>query len=123
MPAELASASALTRSVCLAFRVAGAAVTVPVAEELAFRGYALRRLQSADFTSVDLRRSKLAPLAISSVLFGLLHGQWIAGTIAGGLYAAIARKRGNLADTAAAHAVTSSLLSAWVLYVGAWQLW
>ena len=124
MPPELAAASALVRYGWLAFRVAGAAVTVPIAEELAFRGYALRRLQSADFTSVDLRRFQLAPLAISSLLFGLLHGQqWIAGTIAGVIYAQPARRRGSIGDAAAAHAVTNALLAVWVLLTGDWRLW
>ncbi len=42
MPAGLAAA-------WLLFRVVGSVVTVPIAEELAFRGYLLRRLISADF--------------------------------------------------------------------------
>lgn len=124
MPPELAAASSLVRYVWLAFRVAGAVVTVPIAEELAFRGYALRRLQSAEFTSVDLRKFRLAPLAISSLLFGLLHGRlWIAGTIAGVLYAQAARRRGSIGDAAAAHAVTNALLAVWVLLTGDWRLW
>ena len=39
----------------LIFRVIGSVITVPIAEELAFRGYALRRLISPDFDKVSLR--------------------------------------------------------------------
>lgn len=124
MPPELAMASDPARLIWLVFRVAGAVATVPIAEELAFRGYALRRLESADFTAVDLRTFSFLPLAVSSLLFGVLHGQrWIAGAIAGALYAAAARRRGSLGDAVAAHAVTNALLAIWVLSTGDWALW
>jgi len=61
---------------------------------------------------------------ISSVAFGLLHGgRWLAGTIAGVLYAAALRWRGRIGDAVAAHAVTNALLAAWVLISGHWGLW
>jgi CAAX prenyl protease-like protein len=99
-------------------------VTVPIAEELAFRGFLMRRLVSADFESVDWRRWAFFPVLISSVAFGLLHGdRWLAGTIAGVLYAAALRWRGRIGDAVAAHAVTNALLAAWVLISGHWGLW
>lgn len=124
MPAELAAASAPVRIGWLWFRIFGAVVTVPLAEELAFRGYILRRLQSANFTAIDFRQFSLMPLAVSSVLFGLMHGrQWIAGTIAGVFYAMTMRRRGSLADAAVAHAVTNALIAIWVLSTGDWSFW
>ena len=45
----LARLSAGWATAWLIFRIVGAAVTVPLAEQLAFRGYLLRRLQSADW--------------------------------------------------------------------------
>jgi membrane protease YdiL (CAAX protease family) len=57
-------------------------------------------------------------------VFGILHGQrWIAGAIAGMLYAAVARRRGSLGDAALAHATTNALIAAHVLTVGNWNLW
>jgi CAAX prenyl protease-like protein len=64
----------------LAFRVIGSVITVPVAKELAFRGYVLRRLISSDFDKVTPRFNWLSFLG-SSFLFGTLHGRWIAGTV------------------------------------------
>ena len=52
MPAALAAAPEMTRLAWLGFRVLAATVTVPLAEELAFRGYLLRRFISADFETV-----------------------------------------------------------------------
>ena len=124
LPPALAASSAPVRAGWLLFRVIGAIVTVPIAEELAFRGYLLRRLVSADFASVDLRRFHFVPFALSSLLFGLLHGQrWIAGTLAGMLYAAVTRRRGSLGDAVTAHATTNALIAVLVLTTGNWNLW
>ena len=124
MPPALAASSAPVRVGWLLLRVMGAVLTVPVAEELAFRGYLLRRLVSADFSTVDLRRFHFIPFALSSLLFGILHGQrWIAGTIAGMLFAAVTRRRGSLGDAAMAHATANALIAIVVLATGNWNLW
>jgi CAAX prenyl protease-like protein len=99
-------------------------VTVPIAEELAFRGFLLRRLASADFESVAWNRLQWLPFVISSIAFGLLHGErWLAGTIAGMIYALVLVRRGRIGEAVIAHAVTNALLAAWVLSTGQWQLW
>jgi CAAX prenyl protease-like protein len=61
---------------------------------------------------------------VSSVIFGLLHGdRWIAGTCAGALHAAVLLRRGKLGDAVVAHAFTNALLAGWVVARGAWHLW
>lgn len=108
----------------IAVRALGAVVTVPVVEELAFRGYLLRRLQSAGVDSVPFRSWTVSAVLGSSVLFGVLHGsRWIAGIAAGLLYAWAGTRRGNLADAVTAHALTNALIAALVLFAGAWKLW
>ncbi len=59
------------RAVWLAIRFLGAVVFVPIAEELAFRAYLYRRLQSADFEHVSWAHVSLFALIASSALFGL----------------------------------------------------
>ena len=107
----------------LAFRVVGSVVTVPLAEELGFRGYLLRRLVAADFRSVSPGQITWLAVIVSSALFGLLHGRWLAGMLAGLLYALALRHRGRVADAVLAHAVTNALIAAYVLTTGAWALW
>ncbi|HEY3442482.1 MAG TPA: exosortase E/protease, VPEID-CTERM system [Paludibaculum sp.] len=105
-------------------RILGATLTVPIAEELAFRGFLLRRLASADFESVSLQAFHWWPFLLSSAAFGLLHGpRAIAGILAGMIYALVLRRRGSLGDAAAAHGITNALLAAWVLATGQYQLW
>lgn len=124
LAAQLGSLDSPLRIAWLSARTLAAVVTVPIAEELAFRGFLIRRLISADFESIDLRRMRLAPFLISSVAFGLLHGdRWLAGTAAGMVYAFALRRRGRIGDAIAAHATTNALLAAWVLIQGDWGRW
>lgn len=105
------------------FRVVGASVTVPLAEELAFRGYLMRRLVDVRFERVPMGAASWLAIAISSVLFGALHDAVIAGTLVGIGYALVLRWRGNLADAVIAHGTTNALLALYVLLTGAWGYW
>jgi exosortase E/protease (VPEID-CTERM system) len=120
----LASAPAAARISWLAFRTIGAVVTVPIAEELAFRGFLLRRLISVNFESVSFRLFSLFAFLASSVAFGVMHGdRWFAGTVAGMLYAGVLLWRGRVGDAVIAHATTNALIAGWVLFSGSWDLW
>lgn len=120
----IASLPSAARITWLTFRTLAAVVTVPIAEELAFRGFLIRRLISPDFESPDARRFTYFAVLLSSVAFGLLHGdRWLAGTLAGLIYAAALLRRGRIGDAVVAHATTNALLAAWVLLRGNWYLW
>jgi exosortase E/protease (VPEID-CTERM system) len=107
----------------LGFRVLGSVITVPLAEELAFRGYVLHKLVAQDFETVPPGRFTWFACLLSSILFGLLHGRWLAGTLAGIGYALALRQRGQLADAIVAHMTTNALIAAYVLSQQAWGLW
>ena len=107
----------------LACRAIGSVVVVPIAEELAFRGYVARRLVAADFQHVSLRRLSGVAILTSSVLFGVMHRQIVAGTLVGILFALAARRRGELTDAVVAHATTNALVAAYVLTTGNWSFW
>jgi CAAX prenyl protease-like protein len=107
----------------IVLRIIGSVVTVPLAEELAFRGYLMRRWASLGFEQVPFTRCSWPSVVISSLLFGLLHGRWFAGTLAGLAYAVVLRRRGNFGDAVLAHAVTNAQIAATVLLTGEWRLW
>jgi CAAX prenyl protease-like protein len=114
----------LFRNSWIAIRALAAVITVPIAEELAFRGYLYRRVIAEEFQSVPLTRFAWPGLIVSSILFGLLHGErWLVGTAAGLFYAAALLRRGRLADAVVAHATTNALLAGYVLATGKWQYW
>ncbi len=110
-------------AIWMLFRIAGSVITVPIAEELAFRGYLMRKLISAEFETVALDRFTWLSFLGSSILFGALHREWVAGTAAGMVFAAVLYRRGSLGDAALAHATTNGLLSAYVLLLHKWSLW
>lgn len=107
----------------LFFRLAGAVITVPIAEELVFRGYLTRKLISPDFELVRVGHFTWLSFLGSSLLFGLLHHQWLPGILAGMLFAIASYRRGLLCDAVIAHATCNALLSALVLTTQKWSLW
>ena len=124
MPLALAAAPLWLRIGWISVRFLGAAVTVPLAEELAFRGFLLRRLVSKEFNLIRFEDTTWLAIAGSSILFGFMHGpRWWLGAIAGAVYALIIRKSGRIGDAVVAHAVTNALLGFWVLHFGQWSLW
>ena len=123
LPNALAQMPAAAAGLWLAARILGSTVIVPIAEELAFRGYLVRRLIDADFTRVSPKQFTAASFIISSVAFGALHGRWLAGILAGMIYAAAQYRRGELTDAIVAHATTNGLLAAYVVIYGHWAFW
>ncbi|HVY91185.1 MAG TPA: CAAX prenyl protease-related protein, partial [Bryobacteraceae bacterium] len=124
MPSALAAASAVTRTGWIVVRVLAAVVTVPIAEELAFRGFGIRRFLSADFEALPVSSYTWTGLAISSVAFGAMHGgMWFAGILAGLCYAWAMIRRARIGEAVIAHATTNALLAAYVLMFQKWHLW
>jgi CAAX prenyl protease-like protein len=105
-------------------RVLAAVVTVPIAEELAYRGYLMRVLVARDFETVPFARVRWPALIVASVAFGAMHGAfWLPGIFAGLLYGLIAIRRNSLAEAIVAHATSNALIAATVLIFGRWELW
>jgi CAAX prenyl protease-like protein len=108
----------------LIVRCTAAVVTVPIAEELAFRGFVARRAMASGFESVPFTRLSPLAIGISSVAFGLLHGRmWLAGVLSGVVFAVIAKVRGRLGEAVAAHATANLLLTAWAIASGNYAIW
>jgi CAAX prenyl protease-like protein len=110
-PAAIPELTPVARIAWIVTRLTGAVVIVPLVEELAFRGYLARRLTAAEFDAVSLRQITWPALLASSVLFGLMHHDVVAGAAVGILYGLAARRRGRLGDAVLAHAVTNALLA------------
>ncbi len=110
-------------AVWVGFRALGSVILVPLAEELAFRGYVMRKLMAWDFARVPLGHWTWAAFLLSSVLFGALHDRWVAGSLAGMGYALALTRRGQLADAVLAHMTTNALLAGYVLAYQAWAFW
>lgn len=123
MQNALANMSSGAERTWLAFRIVGSVLLVPVAEELAFRGYLTRRLIATDFEGVRPDHFTWLSFIGSSLAFGLVHGRWLAGTLAGMAYAMAVYRRGRLADAIVAHMTTNGLIALYVIIWGEWSLW
>ena len=124
MPAALAAMSASSRALWIAGRVATAILVVPLAEELAYRGYLLRRLVSADFESVSFATIGWIPVLITAAAYGILNGPlWSAGIAAGIVFAMLLIRTRRIGEAVAAHVFANALLCAAVLLWHQWQLW
>lgn len=109
--------------VWLVSRAFGSVIVVPLVEEFAFRGYLIRKLIANDFENVPAGSFTWISFIISSLLFGLLHDRWLAGTLAGMGYAIALYRRGHLGDAVVAHMTTNALIAVVVLTQGRWGLW
>lgn len=107
----------------VAFRLAGAALIVPVMEELFWRSFIMRWIDKQNFLSVNPRRVSLKSFVITAVLFGFEHDLWLAGICAGVVYGWLYLRGGSLWMPVLSHAVTNGLLGLWVIQTGNWQFW
>ena len=108
----------------IAARLLTATVVVPIAEELAFRGYLARRLMSREFETASYRQYSWMAIGVSSLIFGLMHGRmWAAGMASGVVFALLAKRRNSLGDAVVAHAAANWMLGVWVLMSGQYGLW
>ena len=106
-----------------ALRLLGLAVVVPITEELFWRSFLMRWLQQQHFLALEPRATGARAIAISSVLFALEHDQWLAGLIAGIVYAWAYVRSGRLWCAIVSHAVTNTMLGAWILMTREWRFW
>jgi exosortase E/protease (VPEID-CTERM system) len=108
--------------VWLTLRATGSIILVPVAEELAFRGLLYRWLISRQWETLDPARLSLPALAISSLLFGLMHQRWIGGALAGAAFAVAMLRSGRLSDAIAAHIAANAIIMGWAVAARQWSL-
>jgi CAAX prenyl protease-like protein len=106
-----------------ALRLGGAALVVPIMEELFWRSFLMRWMERADFRRVDPARIGFKAFVIPTLLFGVEHHLWLAGVIAGAAYGLLYLRHRNLWSPVLGHAVTNGLLGIWVLATGDWAIW
>jgi hypothetical protein len=107
----------------VAFRIAGAALVVPLMEELFWRSFLMRWIQNPVFEAVDPRTIGLRAVILSTFVFTLAHTLWLAAALAGLVYAWLYIRTGKLWVAVISHAITNLALGVWVVRTGQWQFW
>jgi CAAX prenyl protease-like protein len=90
---------------------------------LAFRGSLFRKPVARDFENVAPGDFRWLSFVVSSLLFGLLHNNRVAGTMAGAGFAIALYQRGKICDAIVAHMTANALIVVAVLGFGRWDLW
>ena len=109
--------------IIIGFRLAGAALVVPVMEELFWRSFILRYIINPDFKTVPLGTFSLLSFSVCALLFGLEHFRVIQGILAGMIYAGLVIRQKSLRGCILAHGVTNLGLGIYVLWTGNWHFW
>ena len=110
----------------MVFRVFGSVIIIPLAEELAFRGYLFAELKdvfASRFKSYPQWIDSIIVIIITSIGFGLLHSALLAAILSGIIFGFIRLYKNNVLDAVICHGVANLLLSAYVIYYSAWSLW
>ena len=107
----------------MGFRLFGAALVVPVIEELFWRSFALRFLIDNNIRRIPLGSFSWFSFIFVSIAFGLEHHRWLPGIFAGMLYALLLYQRKNLFSPILAHGVTNLLLGIYVIVNQDWGYW
>lgn len=107
----------------VAVRIAGAALVVPVMEELFWRSFLMRWIDASDFQKVDPAQITIKSIVITVILFGFEHNLWLAGIVAGLVYSLLFMRQRNIWSAILAHAVTNGILGVWIVRGGNWTYW
>jgi CAAX prenyl protease-like protein len=109
----------------IVLRILGSGLVVPPMEEVFYRSFVYRYAIKPEpsFVEVPFSRFDLRAFMFTSVLFGLAHGEWLAGILCGAIYQWLVIRKNRLGDAMTAHAITNILLGIWIVWKGAWQFW
>jgi len=116
------SLTPLTLAVWITVRLIGTVFVISIAEELAFRGYLHRMLSAKRFEDAAPAVFTWHAFLISSILFGAVHERWLAGALAGAVFAIALYRSGRIGGAIIAHMVANAVIAVWAIAAGQWSL-
>lgn len=107
----------------VAVRLLGLVVLVPVFEELFWRSFLVRWLIDDDFTRVPIGRVTPLAAVVTSVIFGVVHPEWLPGVLTGFAWAWLLWHTRSVTACVISHATANLALGLYVLATGDWKFW
>ena len=104
-------------------RILGSTLIVPPLEEVFYRSAVYRYWVAPNIESVPLNRVHFKAFLGTSILFGVVHQEWLAGIFCGAAFQWLVLRKGHLGDAMTAHAITNALLGLYVVWTNSWQFW
>jgi CAAX prenyl protease-like protein len=108
----------------LVVRIGGAAIVVPIVEEIFWRGWVLRVLINPyNFRAVALGTFTLRSFVICSLASALEHPMWEVGILCWALWNLLFYWKKSLLFMMVMHGVTNFALYTWVVWAQRWVYW
>jgi CAAX prenyl protease-like protein len=123
-PVSTATAAQKSDVVFIFFRILVSVITVPILEELFWRGWLMRWLIDPSFEKVPLGTYSALAFWVVAALFASEHGSfWDVGLVTGLIYNWWMVRTKSLWDCILMHAVTNACLAWYVLQYDHWMYW
>jgi CAAX prenyl protease-like protein len=121
-PDSTATAAQKSDQMFILFRILVLAITVPILEELFWRGWLMRWLIDRNFQKIPLGTYDRQAFWIVAALFASEHGSfWDVGLLTGVIYNWWMIRTKSLWDCILMHAVTNACLAWYVLHYDQWM--
>ncbi len=104
-------------------RILGSAIVVPPLEEVFYRSFLFRYMVKIVFLGKPLNQRHWLSFVVTSVIFGFVHFEWLAGILCGMSYQWLVLRKGRLGDAMLAHGITNFLLGLYIVIKGDWHFW
>jgi CAAX prenyl protease-like protein len=104
-------------------RLLGLVILVPLVEELFWRSFLMRWLIDPEFCNVPVGRVTPVGAGVTSVLFALVHPEWLPALLTGLLWAGLLWRTRSLGACFVSHLTANLALGLYVLYSGDWKYW
>jgi CAAX prenyl protease-like protein len=111
------------RDAFIAVRMLGLVVLVPLIEELFWRSFLIRWLIDQDIRKIPVGRVTGVSAAVTSVMFALVHPEWLPAFLTGLLWAWLLWWTRSVGACVISHAVANLALGIYVLISGDWKYW
>jgi CAAX prenyl protease-like protein len=107
----------------IAVRLIGLVILTPIAEELFWRGFLLRWVDSPDWRDVPMGTFHLRSFVVVTVFFVAAHPEWLAAAVYCMLLNGLMYWKKDLWSCIVAHAVSNLALAIYIMATGTWWLW
>ncbi len=104
-------------------RLLGLVVLVPLIEELFWRSFLIRWLIEPQFQKVAIGHVTPMAAAATSVLFALIHPEWLPALLTGALWAWLLWQTRSLTACVVSHATANLALGIYVIATGDFKYW
>jgi CAAX prenyl protease-like protein len=113
------------KTLFLGMRLLGAALVIPIIEELFFRSFLMRYFIDSNFLGVSLGSYTAFSFWFTALVFAAMHPmwQWGAALAAGAAYGYYLVKTKNLIGCIIAHGTTNLGLGIYIIVMQKWELW